>query len=97
MKRHTSICQKDLNWYFQYQFLCDYTHSAFNNLNPLVNYTRGMLLSHSALIGAHTLYEYRQFLNPGKEQDHRIEAEFIKSLFDQLEKDGSFAALQWDE
>ena len=53
-------------WYFQYQFLCDYTHSAFNNLNPFLNYTRGMLLSHAALIGAHTLYEYRQYLNPGE-------------------------------
>jgi hypothetical protein len=85
------------HWYFQYQFLCEYAHSAYNNLNPFLNYTRGMLLSQSALIGANTLYEYRQYLNANKEDEHRKEAEFIKSLFDQMEQDGSFASLQWED
>jgi hypothetical protein len=85
------------DWYLQYQILCDHTHVAFSAIDPLTKTTRGMLLHQSAFAGANALHEYRNYLDPARQQENAREAEENVTTIRQLAEDGSYERITWED
>ncbi len=83
--------------YLQYQMLCDHTHVAFSAINPLTKPTRGNLLDQSAFAGTNALREYRNYVDPARQQEHVREAEVNMAMIQQMVEDGSYERIDWED